>query len=323
MARMTFEEAALLEFPDLQDVITRPQVKHIREKHGFGCPTHIVNPQNTITRGIYKFAANLPVNSTVTPAPVESDEELETRITETYETMDVLIKAVSANSVNSLIISGAAGLGKSYETNAILHEVNNGEYGYVFHRGYLKATGIFKLLWENRLPGQTIVIDDCDAIFRDEIALNILKAALELKDTRIVSWGSEKEFIDQDGDVIPRHFEYRGNIIFLTNLNISDMASGSSKDAPHLAALESRSLVLDLKIRTKREIMTKIRLTVKQGMLRKMGLNNEAEYLILNFVDKYKDQFKDLNLRTIEKLAILFKLNPATWENMGKSLMIK
>lgn len=324
----SFEEVVVSNFPEIvaAGTITRRQAQDIQRDFGVKWPGHIINMQNSVSRGVFKFSVDMTVESGIPLSPVieETDEELETRIEETYETMDTLIRAIAKNAVNSLIVSGAPGLGKSHETNAVLREVNSGEYGYVFHRGYLKATGIFRLLWENRMPGQTIVIDDCDAIFRDEVALNILKAALELKESRTVSWGSEREFIDQDGDVIPRYFQYMGNIIFLTNLNFSEMASGNGKDAPHLAALESRSLVLDLKIKSKREVMAKIKLTVKKGkMLQRMGLSVESEDKILDFVNSNKDRFKDLNLRSVEKLAILYKLDSSTWEKMGRSLMMK
>lgn len=321
---MNFETAAVTMFPELATsaTITRRQINDVVAKYKTKYPTHICNPNNNVSRGVFNFSAQMETELTA-PIIEESDDELRTRIIETYETLDTLVRAVSRNDVNSLIVAGAPGLGKSYDTNKELNSINDGEYGYIFHRGYLKATHLYRLLWENRLPGQTIVIDDCDAIFSDEVALNMLKAALELKDTRMVSWGSEKEFIDQDGDVIPRYFDYQGNVIFLTNLNFSEMASGNSKHAPHLSALESRSLVLDLKIRSKREIMMKIKLTVENGMLRSKGLTKIDEDNIVNFIEINKDKMKELSLRSVEKLAALYKLDKSNWEKMARTLMLR
>jgi hypothetical protein len=230
---------------------------------------------------------------------------------------------VAGNKVNSLILAGAAGLGKSYEVNRILNEINKGEYGFIFHRGYLKATHLFRLLWENKEKGQTVVIDDSDAVFSDETALNILKAALELKPSRTVSWGSEKVFLDEDGQEIPRYFQYQGNVIFLTNLNFSEMASGNSKNAPHLAALESRSLVLDLKIKTKREILAKIKQTIKKGMLNDKGLSDSEQQEILSFVVDNADKMKELSLRSVEKLSVLFLMNKSNWKPLARTVMLR
>lgn len=321
---MNFETAALEMFPELAaaGTITRAQAMAIKDAYNLKFPHKYINPENAVSRGVFKFTAEMSVDSQI-PVVIETDEELETRIRETYNSLYKLVGAVANNNVNSLIVAGAPGLGKSHDTNAALLNINGGEYGYVFHRGYIRATHLFRLLWENRLPGQTIVLDDVDAIFNDETALNILKAALELKDSRTIGWGSEKEFIDQDGDVIPRYFQYQGNIIFLTNLNFSEMAAGNSKNAPHLSALESRSLVLDLKIKTKREIMCKIKLTVQDGMLREKGLSDTESNLIIEFMQTYIDKMKEVSLRSVEKLAALYLMDKSDWQSIARTVMLR
>lgn len=321
---MNFIEQAIKMYPNLASsgVITRKQAQTVCQQTGVRWPANIIHMDNNVSRGVFKFEVNLPIDSA--PVYEESDAELNQRIEETYKTLDTLVEAVASNKVNSLICSGAPGLGKSYEVNKILNEVNNGsEYNYIFHRGYLKATHLFRLLWENKNQGQTIVIDDSDAIFGDETALNILKAALELKPSRTVGWGSEKEFLDEDGEVIPRYFQYQGNVIFLTNLNFSEMASGNSKYAPHLSALESRSLVLDLKIKTKREFIAKITQTVNKGMLRDKGISAEEDKILLNFIVENSDKMKELSLRAVEKLAVLYTMNRNDWLPLARTVMLK
>ena len=320
---MNFETAAIEMFPELasSDTITRAQAMAVKDKYNMKFPYHVVNAGNKVSRGVFKFSLPMSIQSVVVE---ESDNELNNRIKETYATLDKLVEAIATdNGINSLIVSGAAGLGKSFEVNKVLNRVNSGEYGYVFHRGYLRATHLFRLLWENRLPGQTIVLDDVDTIFSDETSLNMLKAALELKTSRTISWGSEKEFIDQDGEVIPRYFEYQGNVIFLTNLPFSDLSNGSNKNAPHLSALESRSLVLDLKIKTKREFMAKIRMTVDDGMLRDKGLYDDEAAKILQFMEDNIDRLKELSLRMAEKLAALYLMDSKDWEMMARTVCLK
>jgi hypothetical protein len=236
--------------------------------------------------------------------------------------MRELIKAVSSNTVNSLVIAGGAGLGKSYTVNQTLNEVNSGEYGYVFHRGYLKATHLFRLLYENRFPGQVVVLDDCD-LWHDETALNILKAALELKPVRRIGWGSEKVFLDEDGEEIPRYFDFEGSVIFLTNLSVRDLISSGSKQAAHLAAIESRSLVLDLKIKTKEEYMIKIKQTLEEGMLRNIGVSVSQEQEIVAFMEDNLDRLVELSLRMVEKIAALYKASPGNWQKLCRTVCLK
>ena len=321
---MNFDEAAIEMFPEIvaAGTITRAQAMLVKETHNLKFPHHIVNPNNNVGRGVFKFSAT--ASELGVKVVEETDEQLKTRIQETYITLDKLVNAVASDSaINSLIVSGAAGLGKSYEVNKVLKQINAGEYGYVFHRGYLRATHLYRLLWENRMPGQTLVLDDVDTVFSDETSLNMLKAALELKDTRVIGWGSEKEFIDQDGDVIPRYFDYQGNVIFLTNLPFSDLSSNSNKYAAHLSALDSRSLVLDLKIKNKREIMTKIRMTVEAGMLIERGIYSDEAQELLSFMQDNVDRLKELSLRSVEKLAALYLMDPKEWQIMARTVMLK
>lgn len=323
---MNFKTAAVEMYPEILEsgTITRKQAQTVCHQTGAKWPGNIIHMDNSVGRGVFTFSANLETDSIALVAKIEeTDEELDTRISETYETLDTLVEAVAGNKVNSLILAGAAGLGKSYEVNRILNEINKGEYGFIFHRGYLKASGLFRLLWENKEKGQTIVLDDVDSIMNDEVALNILKAALELKPSRTVGWGSEKVFLDEDGQEIPRYFEYQGNVIFLTNLNFSEMASGNTKNAPHLAALESRSLVLDMKIKTKREFIAKIKQTIKKGMLRDKGITEDEDKILLQFIEENTDKMKELSLRSVEKLAVLYLMNKNNWKGMARTVMLK
>lgn len=312
-SRKQFVDAALEMFPDITNQITMDQIQAVMAK-GFVSPQWLKVPENRIARGVYNF----PVKNPEMPVKVESEEELSLRIRETYEAMDELVEAVASNTVNSLVIAGGAGLGKSYGVNKVLQKVN-GDFGYVFHRGYLRATHLFRLLWENRGRGQVVVLDDCD-LWHDETALNILKAALELKPVRRIGWGSEKEFLDEDGDVIPRYFDFEGSVIFLTNLSVRDLIRSGSKQAPHLAAIESRSLVLDLKIKTKREYLAKIKQTLEAGMLRDMGITAEQEKEILEFVEDNVDRLAEVSLRMIEKVASLYKAKPSSWQKICKTV---
>ena len=317
-SRKAFIDAAIKIYPEISDRITREQIQTVVKQARIKYPQWICSPENKVSRGVFGFP--FPEKAIMAS---ETDDQISIRIKEKYESMETLVEAVSANSVNSLIVAGAPGLGKSFTVNKVLNRVNSGEYGYVFHRGYLKATHLFRLLWENKDQDQVIVIDDCDSIFADETALNLLKAALELKSVRRIGWGSEKEFFDQDGDQIPRYFDYSGSIIFLTNLAFHELIDSGSKYAPHLSALESRSLVLDLGIKTKREYMVKIKQTVKDGMLRDRGFNSQEENEIVKFMEENVDKLRELSLRMCEKIASLYELNPSKWKVLAKTVCCK
>jgi hypothetical protein len=322
---MNFEQAAVEMFPELANsaTITRRQVNDIVAKYKVRYPNHITNPANNISRGVFKFSAELPVNmESIIPTVQETDAELDARIADTYDNLEILINSVADGQTKSMVVSGHAGIGKSYTVRQTLEQNINSDFTFI--KGYVKPTGIFKLLWENRFEGQTIVFDDCDAVFQDEVGLNLLKGALELTNTRRIAWLSEREFVSEDGEQIPRYFDYEGTIIFLTNLNFNDLISRGNKLAPHLQALESRSIYFDLQINTNRELMTRIKQVVMgSSILSDRGISKADEAKLMEYLTDNVDRLKELSLRTVEKLAVLYLASPDKWITLANSVMIK
>lgn len=312
-------------FPDIQDTITSKQIRQVVNQHGLPWPTIITNPMNRVGRGSYSLAnlQNMTTNVdfTMPEVVVESPEEIQQRIHDTFASLNILVNAVSSNVVNSLVISGGAGIGKSHTVNEILTN-SLGEENYVFHRGYLKATHLFRMLWENRQAGQVIVLDDVD-LWKDEQTLNMLKAALELKAVRKIGWGTEKEFIDSDGEVIPRYFEYEGSVVFLTNENIYELIDAQNKNAPHLKAIETRSLVLDMRVRSKQEYLEVIKIKLKEGLLESKGISEIEQIEIMEFIEDNLERMRDMSLRMVEKVASLYRIEPDNWQTLVRGVCFK
>jgi len=322
---MMFEQAALQEFPTLTNSITRKQINTVVAKYGVRYPNHIANPNNNISRGVFNFSTDLSVTTDLSDnssTVVESDAELDARIRETYSNLELVVKSVAQEKITSLILSGAAGVGKSYLVKQVLESTP--DCSYTFVRGYVKPTGIFKLLWENRFSNQCIIFDDSDSVLEDVVGLNLLKAALELSKTRTICWMSEKEFVAEDGTVIPSSFEYEGQIIFLTNIDFHDLVQKGNKLSPHLAALESRSLYMDLKIRTNREKMMRIKQVVSESsILEDRGIYDDETAELMEFLMSNVDKLREVSLRTVEKLAALYLASPVKWKSLANSMMFK
>jgi len=110
------------------------------------------------------------------PVSNETDAEIEARLGERFEILDVLAEACTVGNARALIVSGPAGLGKSYTIEKRLNEWDPSEINHTIVKGYVRATGLVKLLYQYREAGQVIVFDDADSIFFDDISLNLLKA---------------------------------------------------------------------------------------------------------------------------------------------------
>ena len=186
------------------------------------------------------------------------------------------------------------------------------------------ALPIYKLLWENRQSHQTLVFDDCDSVFEDAVGLNLLKAALELSKSRRICWMSEKEFVDEDGGQIPNWFDYEGQIIFLTNIDFHELINKGSKMAPHLSALESRSIYLDLQVRSNREKMMRITQVVSESsILEDRGIYEDDEKHLMEYLYAHVDSLHECSLRTVEKLAALYLASPTKWKQLADSVLLR
>lgn len=216
------------------------------------------------------------------------------------------------------IISGPAGIGKSHAVMqaARKFEQRGGKVGVI--KGFARPTGLFRALYEHSAQNDLLVFDDCDSAFNDAICLNLLKAALELSDTRRICWMAETKMLTEDGDRLPRMFEYSGNIIFLTNLDMQRQVDSGTGLAPHFEALMSRSLYIDLGMRSKREQIIRINQVVEQGTLSSHGINGSDAKEILDFIQENSDSLRELSLRLVVKLGNLRRNNPSNWKSLGK-----
>jgi len=253
------------------------------------------------------------------PEILETDEEIEAKLSERFEVLSLMTDAALAGDINSLIISGPAGLGKSFSVEKALEDWDPNGNNYRIVKGYLKAVALFKLLYQYRAKGQVLVFDDADKVFLDEIALNLLKAALDSTERRIISYMSEYVMIDEEtAEQLPKSFRYEGTIIFLTNYNFSHMISRGGGIAPHLEALMSRSHYVDLAMKTRRDYFIRIRQVVRGGMLRDLGMTTDQEIDVMDFIEVNQDKLNELSLRMAIKLAALRRMNSENWRKVAK-----
>lgn len=254
----------------------------------------------------------------------ETDAEIEARLAERFDILSELTDAAIKGHSRALVVSGPAGLGKSFTVEQALEAWDPDACNHTIVKGYVRPTGLYRLLYQHRMANQVIVFDDADAIFFDDVSLNLLKAVCDTTERRVVSYMSEKLLVDEDEAVtIPKTFEFKGTIIFITNLDFDAMIEKGHKAAPHMQALVSRSHYIDLAMKTRRDYMVRIKQVVKQGLLSNQGLNKEQQDDVLAFLDKNADRLRELSLRMAIKVGAIRKLNKPNWMAMAKATCCK
>lgn len=249
----------------------------------------------------------------------ETDAEIEARLGERFDILSTLTGAVVTGDARALIVSGPAGLGKSYTVEKALEAWDPEQLQHTIVKGYVKTTGLYKLLYQYRRPNQVIVFDDADTIFYDDNSLNLLKAVCDTTERRVVSYLAETSMVDEESaERIPRSFTFEGTIVFITNLDFDALIDKGHKLAPHLEALVSRSHYIDLAMKTRRDYMIRIKQVLKQGLLKAQGLDAQQEADVISFLDKHQDKLRELSLRVAIKIGALRKMGQSNWANVAK-----
>jgi len=252
-----------------------------------------------------------------------SDEQIIERLRQRFDILEDMTRAVKKGDVRAMIVTGPPGVGKSFGVEKVLarHDVfadvaqNEKLKKYEVVKGAMSAIGLYKKLYEFSDKKNILVFDDCDSVLLDDLALNILKAALDSSKKRTIHWNTDSRLLRQEG--VPNSFDFNGGAIFITNIKFDHVRSKKLRN--HLEALESRCHYLDLTIDTEREKVLRIKQVVSEcGMLDDYEFTDTAKQELLFFIDDNKKKLRELSLRMVLKLADLKRSMPSNWQAVAE-----
>ena len=264
-----------------------------------------------------------------TDAPVntgeETDEQAIERIAARFEILDEMAEAVSTSKVRAMIVSGPPGIGKSYgveralEKRSMFDDIANQARKFEVVKGAMSPIGLYKKLYEHSARGHVVCFDDCDAILYDDLALNLLKAALDTGKKRTLHWNTESRTLMAEG--MPNSFDFNGGVVFITNVKFDNVKSKKLQD--HLQALQSRCHYLDLTIDSMRDRMLRIRQIVGTGMLEKYAMGKTEEDRLVQFIYDNKHKLREISLRMVLKIADLWKMSPERYQHLAEQTCMR
>ena len=245
----------------------------------------------------------------------ETDQEIDLKLRDRFSVLADLADAAIAGGIRAMIVSGPAGLGKSFTVEQALA---SSDTPHCIVKGFVRATGLYKKLWQYRHPGNVLVFDDADSIFFDDVSLNLLKAACDSTDTRRVSYLAESQMEDEDGGTIPKSFAFDGTVIFITNFDMDEAIDRGHRLEEHFKALISRAHYIDMAMKTRRDYIIRIKQVVGDGMLKVQGFSASEEADVMSFIDRNEATLRELSLRMVIKVAAIRRSNPAKFEKMAR-----
>lgn len=247
--------------------------------------------------------------------------DISNRITKTFRVLGKVAEGIVDGNIRATIVSGAAGCGKTFTMDGILSRAqSDGRITYKTIRGAMSPIALYRELHEHREEGQVLVLDDCDTVFADLDALNLLKAALDTSKVRKVCWNKESRILDDYG--IDREFEFNGAVVFITNIDFTAEVEAGKKMSPHYKALMRRCMYVDLGIHSRREILVRISQVVfSPGFLRENGLGKGDAKRMMAWLTRNLDRVRVLSIGTVIQLAQL--MDDDEWEMMAENIILK
>lgn len=232
-------------------------------------------------------------------------EEIQKHLELTRGFVQSVLQGVHKNA----ILEGPPGLGKSYVVQQALKSAGKVEKrDYYVLKGHVTPVNLFVLLGLLRNPGQVLVLDDCDDVFRTDLGFNMIKAALD-PDNRYVSYQSQR--IPLINGVPMGDFEYNGTLIICTN--VAMLPARNTRRGQHMAAVLSRAVVWPMHLETMQSKFAQIyNMTINEDYLSKdirTKLTDEQKIQMLQFIWSNLTELKELDLRLPQKIAAEMKAN--------------
>lgn len=282
--------------------------------------TKIAKKMGIEYKSILKLKRNLKSGEVKSNMETKNENTLGDKVKFLEETMEDIYqisRKVAAGAFNSLFISGRAGTGKTYNVERAMQDegLEEGD-DWVLVSGAASPIMMFKKFYQFR--NKTLVFDDCDSVFRDENGRNMIKAALDTKAIRKISWmkkssivfdpkdfenNPEEEFNALESGLVPNKFEFAGRVIFISNLD-KDKADPDG-------AIRSRSILIDVSP-DDATLMERMKMLLPHLEPTDMPLNEKEE------IYEFMKNAGDVSMRTFVKAAGFKRAGLSNWERMAK-----
>jgi DNA polymerase III delta prime subunit len=228
-----------------------------------------------------------------------------------YASTESYIEKMSTGKLRSLIVNGPPGVGKTYSVENYLKKYAGSNYKMI--TGQMTPLSLYGHLYKNKVAGSVLVLDDIDSVFKKLEGVNILKAAMDTKEIRNISWASSTHLLGALG--IPGTFEYSGGVILISNVGFD---ATDKKIGEHLNALKDRSFSISISDRSNESLFKQVCFMVlKRDLLKEFNFTNTQKTQLLKYIEENLSCMNTVSLRVAFKLAMLIQDDPLGWKSLA------
>jgi hypothetical protein len=234
-----------------------------------------------------------------------------------YNNIAEFIREMSQGRVRSLIVNGPPGVGKSFVVGEQLTRCNSRKHKIV--SGHMTLLSLYAALYAHKDAGSILVLDDVDSVFTKVEGLNLLKAAMDTKEHRNIHWESSSAMLNQMG--LPTSFLFNGAVILISNVGFGGAVT---RCMAHLNALKDRSYCIPVANGGEDSCFKQVAyMVIKRKMLSTYNLTDREVSMLLDYIAKNRNRLYTVSLRTMIKLADIYKMNKRGWRAMADAGLLK
>jgi hypothetical protein len=221
---------------------------------------------------------------------------------ESHVLLDKYVEMVAQGHINSLVIRGQAGLGKTFSILEKLKALGleEGKH-FIYVSGYITPLKLFVLLNKCSIleDPRIFVFDDLDSVLSNKTCVALLKSALaEARGKRIISYESSSSKVS-----VPKSYEFNGRVIIVVNSIKEEQVLGRS--------LLDRGIYYEMEMTTD-EVVAYIE-KVLPNMYN--GYTEEEKQLVWDKVKRFADS-PQFSLRALNRAFAFYKFNKDDWYTM-------
>ena len=252
----------------------KKEITNAEKLYGKGSPQveELTNKRKELMaqRKLAKIQVSNNVKADISGFEVEHsvEDEFEERIDPElrFQDMEGYVQMVIKGLKPLAILCGAPGVGKTFRVKKLIRGLGKhiSTSGYkdigtdaIILKGSETAVSLFIKMFQFKDQGDLIVLDDCDKVLKDETAINLIKAATDSDDERVVSYGTSRppecpaalaeihpewnlEMDSKGRYYFPQSFVFKGSMVIITNMRAGMIDT----------AIRNRGLICDLDFTT-------------------------------------------------------------------------